>query len=76
MLDSQYIKEDVQKYFDSLEDFNRLRYIARKMYMPHNLFVMCTEGLVEDFLGNFMDEYTEENNLGCLHNLQLIFPFP
>ncbi len=76
VLDSQYIKEDVQKYFDSLEDFNRLRYIARKMYMPHNLFVMCTEGLVEDFLGNFMDEYTEENNLGCLHNLQLIFPFP
>lgn len=66
---------EIFKYFDSSEDYYRLGYIARKVKRPINIHLLATEGLTEDFLANFMEEYAEENQLGALHNLQLIFPF-
>ncbi len=81
--DSQYfvfgniqdIEDEIFKYFNSEEDFYRLGYISRKVKKPINIHLLATEGLTEDFLGNYMEEYAEENQLGALHNLQLIFPF-
>jgi hypothetical protein len=69
------IEDKIFKYFNSKEDFYRLSYIARKVKKPINIHLLATEGLTEDFLGNYIEEYAEENQLGALHNLQLIFPF-
>lgn len=69
------IDNEIIKYFNSSEDFYRLGYIARKVKRPINLHLLATEGLTEDFLANYMEEYQEENQLSALHNLQLIFPF-
>ena len=66
---------EIIKYFNSSEDYYRLGYIARKVKRPINLHLLATEGLTEDFLANYMEEYQEENQLSALHNLQLIFPF-
>jgi len=71
----QEIDDEIFKYFDSDEDYYRLGYIARKVKKPISIHQLATEGLTEDFLGNYMEEYAEENNLSPLHNLQLIFPF-
>jgi len=71
----QAFDKDIFQYFNSDEDYHRLGYIVRKVKRPINIHLLATEGLTEDFLGNYMEEYTEENQLGALHNLQLIFPF-
>ncbi len=73
--DIEKIDIEIIKYFNSSEDFYRLKYIARKVKRPVNLHLLATEGLTEDFLANYMEEYQEENQLSALHNLQLIFPF-
>lgn len=70
------VSDFIKKYFDSSEDWCRLIYMTRKMNYPSDILCLSTEGLTEDFIGNFLEEYLNDNELSPLHNLQLIYPFP
>lgn len=61
------------------EDFNRIKYIERKVHYPLSIYNTMTEGLVEDFFGAWCSSEEEQEIEDCYNpdkNWRIIFPVP
>lgn len=59
------------------EDAYRASYIKRKIKQPLNLRAMMTDGMTDDFIGNYCSKKEEKkNDYNPDHNWHILFPLP